>query len=205
MKIEPITIGGHTYQIRSLLDRDQFYDPDGLAAARGVFEGTWSYFGVVWGSGVRLAEYASHHPLAGKRILELGCGLALGGIVCNRRGADITASDRHPLAAEFLLANLALNELPAMPYVDIDWTAPPAALGRFDLLIASDVLYESGHPLELGRFVERHLEPGGEVVVVDPGRGRRGGLSRALARLGLGARDADPDAPGPIRVVRYAT
>jgi predicted nicotinamide N-methyase len=105
-----------------LLDRDQFHDPDGAAAARGVFEGTWSYFGVVWASGVHLAEFTSHHPLAGKRILELGCGLALGGIVCNRRGADVTASDRHPLAGEFLAANLALNDLPSMPYIDVDWS-----------------------------------------------------------------------------------
>lgn len=188
-----------------MLDRDQFYDPDGAAAARGVFEGTWSYFGVVWAAGVRLAEFASEHPLTGKRILEVGCGLALAGIVCNRRGSDITASDRHPLAAEFLRANLALNQLPPMPYVDVDWTAPPPSLGRFDLLIASDVMYESGHPIELGRFVDQHLTPGGELVMVDPGRGGRGRLSRELARLGLGATDAHPGVPGPIRVVRYAT
>lgn len=188
VKFETLTIGGHDYQIRSLADADQFHDPDGVAAERGETEGTWSYFGQVWASGVQLAEFTSAHPLGTKRILEIGCGLALGGIVCSRRGADVTASDRHPLAHEFLAANLALNGLPDMAFLDLDWTAPPRALGRFDLLIASDVLYEPSHPAELARFVERHLEVGGELVLVDPGRGGCGRLVREMEQIGLTAR-----------------
>jgi ETFB lysine methyltransferase len=202
VKQETHHIGGHDYLIRSLLDRDQFHDPLGDAAARGVSEAQWSFFGVVWASGLELAEFSSHHALDGKRILEIGCGLALSGIVCSRRHADVTASDRHPLAGEFLRQNLSLNHLPAMPYVEVDWTAPPGSLGRFDLVLASDVMYEPGHPEELSRFFERHLSPGGEVVVVDPGRGGSGRLKRALALLGLQP-DHGPDAPVG-HVVRYS-
>lgn len=203
VKIETLHIGGHDYQIRSLLDRDQFHDPGGLAAARGVSEGQWSYFGVVWASGLHLAEFSSHHPLDGKRILEIGCGLALSGLVCQRRLADVTASDRHPLAAEFLARNLALNGLPTMPYVDVDWTAPPPRLGRFDLVLASDVMYEQRHPDELARFLDGHLRPGGEVVVVDPGRGGSGRLGRNLAALGMQATPHPRSDGGRTQVVRY--
>jgi predicted nicotinamide N-methyase len=199
IKLETHTIGGHDYRIRSLLDRNQFHDPLGAAARVGVSDAQWSFFGVVWASGLALAEFSSHHPLEGKRALEIGCGLALSGLVCHARGADVTASDRHPLTAEFLRENLALNALPPMPYLDVDWTAPPAALGRFDLVLASDVMYEPGHPEELARFFEHHLNPGGEVIVVDPGRGGVGRLRRALALLGL-----HPDEVAPTnRVVRY--
>lgn len=203
VKHETFTIGGHDYQIRSLLDRDQFHDPDGAAAARGVSEAQWSFFGVVWASGLHLAEFSSQHPLDGKRILEIGCGLALSGLVCHQRRADVTASDRHPLAGEFLRRNVALNGLPAMRYLDVDWSAPPASLGRYDLLLASDVLYESGHPDEVARFVDRHLVPGGEVVVVDPGRGRGGRLRRRLAALGLRGSEDGPGPGGRIRIVRF--
>lgn len=202
VKFETLQIGGRAYPIRSLADADQFHDPEGAAARRGETEGTWSYFGQVWASGLQLAEWASLYPLAGRRILEIGCGLALGSIVCSRREADVTASDRHPLAREFLAANLLLNQLPPMPFLDLDWTAPPSGLGRFDLLLASDVMYEQAHPLELGRFVERHLEPAGEVVIVDPGRGGCGRLVREMARIGMKRREDSRTSPNGGRVVR---
>jgi predicted nicotinamide N-methyase len=167
-----------------------------------VSDASWSFFGLVWASGRQLAEAMSTGDLHDRRILEVGCGLALAGIVGQRRKADITASDRHPLAGSFLAANLLLNDLPPMPYVDVDWCAPPASLGRFDLLIASDVLYEPAHPGELARFVENHLSPGGEVLVVDPGRHLAGRFGRALAELGLPCVDDRP-AGARMRVRRY--
>lgn len=205
VKHETLTIGGHAYRIRSLRDRDQFHDPDGAAAAVGVPDAQWSFFGVVWASGVQLAEFASRHPLDGKRILEIGCGLALSGLVCQRRRADVTASDRHPLAGEFLRRNLLLNGLPTMPYLAVDWSDPPRSLGRYDLVFASDVLYEDGHPAEVARFVDHHLVPGGEIVVVDPGRGRGGQLRRRLGALGLTGTDERTGPGGRLRIVRYRT
>jgi hypothetical protein len=47
--------------------------------------------------------------LEGKRILEVGAGLALASLVVHRRGGDITASDYHPLIPDFLKENLRLN------------------------------------------------------------------------------------------------
>lgn len=35
-------------------------------------------------------------------MLEIGCGLGLSSIVLHQMGMDITASDYHPLAKEFL-------------------------------------------------------------------------------------------------------
>lgn len=202
-KTETLSIGGFDYRIRSLLDSNQFDDPDGLALAAGVSEESWSFFGLVWASGLRLAEVVSARDLGGRRILEIGCGLALAGIVSQRRKADVTASDRHPLASPFLAANLLLNGLPPMPYVDVDWARPPARLGRFDLILASDVLYDAAHPGELARFLDTHLMPGGEVVVVDPGRNLAGRFGRELASIGLGCVDDEGTVGTRIRVRTY--
>jgi ETFB lysine methyltransferase len=68
--------------------------------------------------------------------------------------------------------------------------------------MASDVMYESQHPAELGRFVDAHLHSGGEVVVVDPGRGGQGRLAREMARLGLHPTQA-MEGPGRPRILRY--
>ena len=52
----------------------------------------------------------------GKRILELGCGMALSSLLINRRGGNITATDYHPQAGIFLKKNTELNEDADIPF-----------------------------------------------------------------------------------------
>lgn len=78
----------------------------------------------------------------GKRILELGLGMALSSLLVNRRGGDITATDYHPQANPFLLKNTRLNEDSEIPFFRADWDNPESTNGRFDLIIGSDILYE---------------------------------------------------------------
>jgi predicted nicotinamide N-methyase len=116
LKIETVSGSGDDLQLRSLLDRQQFHDPLGEAEREGISSSAWPIFGLLWPSGRVLAHVMLTFELDGKRILELGCGLALASLVIHRRGGDITASDCHPLAADFLRENLKLNRLPAMKY-----------------------------------------------------------------------------------------
>lgn len=203
VKIETLTLAGEDYQVRSLLDSNQFHDPEGVALARGIPEANWPYFGLVWASGRMLADCMGEYPLDGRRVLEIGCGLALAGMVSHRRHADITVSDRHPLAESFLRENLALNDLPPLAYRDLDWSVPDGGLGRFDLILASDVMYEPQHPGQLQAFFERHLEPGGDVVVVDPGRRLHRQLSRGLERAGFDCTEERPEPGGRARILHY--
>ena len=196
VKVGPMRLGGLAFRILSLADRDQHHDPDGLAASRGVPPAHWGFFGWVWPSGVRLADLVGAHALAGRRILEIGGGLSLAGLVAAARGSDVTASDLHPRAADFLAANTRLNGLRPIPFREIDWRSPPAALGRFDLVLASDVLYEPGHPDAIARFAEAHLAPDGELLLVDPGRGRVGRLTRLLGARGFARAEVLPRARG---------
>ena len=186
-KVETSTlrIGAVDYRIRALSDRQQFSDPDGSAERAGVSPASWPLFGVVWPAGRALAEAMTGFPVAGKRVLELGCGLGLASLVLQRRGADITASDHHPLAGEFLRANAELNGLPPIAFRNVAWGQAHPELGRFDLIIASDVLYERNHPEELAGFLGLHAQPAAEIVIADPGRGRCGQLGRRLAAGGF--------------------
>ena len=124
-KQERISIAGvDDLVIRSLLDRQQFADPDGAAERLGISSAAWPLFGLLWPSGALLAARLGARPVsAGERILEIGCGLALASLVGHRRGADVTASDRHPLTAQFLAENLRLNGLQPMKYLHGDWDA----------------------------------------------------------------------------------
>jgi predicted nicotinamide N-methyase len=182
-----VAIDGHDYSIRALSDRQQFADPDGEAERAGISSATWSLFGQIWPAGRVLAEAMSRFDVAGKRILEVGCGLALSSLVLKRRAADITASDHHPLAEMFLVQNTSRNGLAKIGYQNLEWTNPDPGLGRFDLIIGSDVLYERGHSAALAAVLRRHAKPSAEIVITDPGRGHRGSFTSALVDQGYSA------------------
>lgn len=194
------TIGGHDYRLRVLSDTQQFSDPDGHGARLGISSAQWSLFGQVWASGRLLAHAMHRFDIDGKRILELGCGIGLASLVLQRRGADIVASDAHPLAEVFLAYNAALNELPALHFRQLRWNTALPALGRFDAIVASDVLYERGNAESLSAVIESHALPGAEVVITDPGRGNSARFSRMLAGQGFDVEDercpmSDDDSP----------
>ena len=202
-KQEQIAVAGVAdLVIRSLLDRQQFADVDGSAERLGISSAGWPLFGLLWPSGARLAARLGARPVTpGERILEIGCGLALASLVAHRRGADVTASDRHPLTAHFLGENLRLNGLAPMKYLHGDWAAsgdPDAANeglaravvgGRFDLIVGSDILYERDASGDLARFISRHAEAACEVWVVDPDRGNRPAFNRRMADDGFALRE----------------
>lgn len=197
--------GANSLFIRSLIDRQQYADPDGLACAAGFSEATWPLFGVVWPSGRQLAAHmATRQLVSGERILEVGCGLALASLVCHRRGIDVTASDAHPLTPGFLMENLALNELPPMVYRHGDWAAGSThalhdqhlvVRGRFDVIMGSDILYERDEPGHLAGFIERHTMPRAEVLIVDPNRGNRPPFVRRMAAMGFALTESRLNTP----------
>lgn len=202
-------IGGHVYRLRVLSDTQQFADPDGHSARIGISSAQWSLFGQVWPAGRLLAQAMHRFDIGGKRILELGCGIGLASLVLQRRGAEVVASDAHPLAEVFLAYNAALNALPALHYRQLRWDRPLPALGMFDVVIASDVLYERDHAELIGAVIARHARPGAEVLVTDPGRGNSARFGRLLEAQGFDVEathcpmdDADPP-PHRGRVLHY--
>lgn len=183
-RFETIEGTGADLQLRLLLDRQQYHDPDGAAERLGISAAQWPLFGMLWPSSRVLAHAMLTFEIAGLRVLEVGCGLGLASLVVHRRGGDVTASDCHPLAAAFLLENLRLNNLPPMKYLPGDWARANPALGRFDLIIGSDVLYDRAHPSALSHFIDRHSETAVDVLIVDPGRGNHSRFSSSMATLG---------------------
>jgi predicted nicotinamide N-methyase len=197
-KHERVAVAGvDDLSIVSLRDRLQFFDPHGDAARLGISSAAWPLFGVTWPSGVYLATLLASRPVTPhERVLEIGCGLALASLVGHRRGADVTASDRHPLAEAFLKGNLQANGLAPMKYRHGNWTPPPLPeradatltqdlVGAFDLIIGSDVLYERDPAGDLARFIDRHSAPSVEVWIVDPNRGNRAAFSAQMAGRGF--------------------
>lgn len=184
VRYQTVEIGDTDFHLRTLRDNQQFEDNDGIAASLGISSATWPRFGTVWPSGERLAKLMFDYDIEGKRILEVGCGIGLASLVLNSRRADITATDYHPEAGNFLAENAALNKGAAIPYVRADWADQNNRLGQFDLIIGSDILYESDHAELLSNFINFHAKPSCTIIIVDPGRSHRGRFSKLMEALG---------------------
>ena len=208
-RIITVHVGGHCYRLRVLSDNQQFSDPDGRGDRLGISSAQWSLFGQVWPVGQLLAEAMDTAEMESKRILELGCGIGLPSLVLQRRGAEVVASDIHPLAEPFLAYNSALNELPSVHFRQLGWDKALPSLGDFDKIIGSDLLYERDHPALLAAVIERHARPQAEIVLTDAGRGHTSLFSREMAALGFEVEESHhplEDANGnPIRarLLRY--
>jgi len=216
-KQEAVAISGvDDLLIRSLLDRQQFADAEGEAERLGISSASWPLFGLPWPSGAHLAARIARRPVrGGERILEIGCGLALASLVGHRRGADMTASDCHPLAQRFLEDNLRLNALGPMKYRHGHWGAaalPPERAdapqrhrvsGRFDLIMGSDLLYERDAHAGLAAFITQHAAAHGEVWIVDPDRGNRPAFNRQMADQGFVMREESLNRVASLGLVAY--
>ncbi|HEU0305666.1 MAG TPA: methyltransferase domain-containing protein [Lysobacter sp.] len=195
-----LTVGGEPWRLRVLHDLQQFGDPDGHGERLGISSAQWSLFGQLWPAGRLLAQAMYRFELGGERILELGCGIGLASLVLQRRGANVVASDIHPLTEPFLAYNSALNGLPSVHYRQLRWDAPLATLGHFDVIIASDVLYEQGHAELIDAVIARHASDAAQVLITDPGRGNSARFTRLMGLQGYSLEESrypmnDDDAP----------
>lgn len=182
-----VRVGALHWRIRALSDRQQYADPGGAAERVGICSASWSLFGQLWPASRALATAVKHINIENRRIIELGCGLGLPSLVLQSRGADVTASDHHPLSESFLDYNAMLNRLAPVPYLDLPWNASLAdpEVGRFDLIVGSDILYERDHADMLAALVERLAAAKAKVLITCPGRGYRNRFSRLLEADGF--------------------
>jgi len=184
IRYQTIEFGNIDIHICTLRDKQQFSDPEGIAHQLGISSALWPIFGVIWPSSLVLAHYISEYQTDDKRILEIGCGMALSSLFLNKHNADITATDYHPEVEFFLNRNTLLNNDKNIAFERVDWADETDNLGRFDLIIGSDLLYEDEHTQLLAYFIENHANPACEIILVDPGRGRKSKLTLLMNKYG---------------------
>lgn len=110
---------------------------------------------------------ASFHPLAGRRVLDVGCGAGLLAEPLARLGANVTALD----AAE---ENIAVARAHAAGQgLVIDYRALPVEQldeGGFDLVTSMEVLEHVTDPAIFIAALAAKLAPGGLLILSTPNR-----------------------------------
>ena len=150
----------HTGAVLSLEDEARFLEEQRDRMPYGV---------ALWPAAIALAhELASRaDSMSGARLLELGAGTGLPGIVAASLGAAVVQTDRHPAAMAMCTRNAERNRVAGIVHRLADWAAWDDT-GRYDLIVGSDILYAESKHEDLRRILVENLAPGGRVLVADP-------------------------------------
>ena len=128
------------------------------------------YWADLWPSARILAEELAVMRLSGQRVLELGCGLGVVAIGAVWGGAEVTATDYYEEATLFARLNVTEATGTSITTRMVNWVDMPRDLGKFDVVLASDVLYEHRYAPLVANAIASTLVRGGEAIVADPGR-----------------------------------
>ncbi len=162
---EVFTIGGREFPLVRPRNAD-----DLITEADYVKDERLPYWADIWPSSMMLAERLLEEKGAGRSLIELGCGSGLCACAAALSGFDVLATDYYDDALRFTELNTRVNAGSAAKTMHVDWSALPADIGTFDVVLAADVMYEPRYPAMVASAIERLMAPGGQAIVADPGR-----------------------------------
>ena len=177
-ELTSIDVGGDAIALWRVADLERHVDRDALLAGDDPPEPP--YWAHLWTGALVLADAV---PADAGRVLEIGCGLGLPGLVAARRGARVTFVDRIAAPLAFVRASAAANRLPVD--VCVADFAGDALRGAFDLLLAAEVLYDRATLGTLPEALRRRLRPGGRALLTDARRMDTAAFYTALDASGL--------------------
>jgi predicted nicotinamide N-methyase len=164
-----IVVGEKTFQLTTAEDIEQLIDR--ISEVEFRVDERLPYWAELWHSAVALAEFLASGSidLTGRRVLEIGCGLALPGIVAAEAGARVTCSDFEEHARMAARLNIMQNlQEDTVAVVDMDFRQPPDE--TWPLILAADVIYEKRFIAPLADFLDHTLEADGHILLAEPNR-----------------------------------
>ena len=119
----------------------------------------------VWEPSWILAEHvAKTPPFQFNKILEIGSGIGVVGIVAASFGHDVTMTEYDENALQFASANAEINHCPEVKICQLDWHQPDLE-DRFDTIIGSEVMFHERDCNPLLNLFRIYLKPNGRVIL----------------------------------------
>jgi predicted nicotinamide N-methyase len=145
----------HTGEVLTHADEQRFLNEQKEHVPYGV---------VLWPAAIVLAHevLGRGDAFRGTRVLELGAGTGLPGIVAASFGGRVVQTDWDETAMSVCMRNGDRNGVAEIDYHLTDWTIWKDA-GRYEWVLGSDNLY--GDSPHLRRIFESNLAPGGRVLL----------------------------------------
>lgn len=180
--IDEVSIGPYNFRLARPLNPEALLDLEAVAKA---FEEDqyMPYWATLWPVAKHLAEQVAASSLSGKRVIEIGCGLGLPGLVALAQGNHVTFTDHDATAVKFAAENARINDWTNFRATPMDYRSPLPE--KFDLVLGSDLVYEARlAPLVAANFRDL-LHEQGEGLLTDQNRPYSDELRRSFRDLGL--------------------
>lgn len=171
---EKVIVEGRTFTLERPAGLDKVFDHPAVRSAYAADEYI-PYWTDLWAAGRMLAKVVLKEPWTKfpgawpPAVLEVGCGLGLGGIAALARGLPVTFSDVDETACGFAAVNARLNGFKDFKLMPLDLRSSPTGL-TFPVVIGSDLMYEQRMVEPLALFLKAVLAPGGVALITDPDR-----------------------------------
>jgi ETFB lysine methyltransferase len=176
----PVTWAGHTLKILRPKSVDDLISEEDFNR-----DGRLPYWADVWPSALGLAERIVKEQGPGRKLLELGCAVGFVSCLAAKVGFEVTAIDYYSEACDFTRLNAHRNGLSLSGTRAVDWREYPEDLREFDVVIASDVLYEKPYCDLVAACFARSLACDGLGILSDPQRTLAAGFAAACEKQGL--------------------
>ena len=155
-----LVINGRTFRFFMARTLDDFVDQ------QDIFQ-DFPLWIKIWEASFVLAKYlAGLDANAGKRFLEIGCGLGVVGIVASSFGHHVTMTEYNQDALHFARANALLNEASNVEIRALDWYNPEIE-GSFDYIVGSEILYRECDFQPILKLLRTYLRKGGEIILAE--------------------------------------
>ena len=186
---EKVTVEGMTFYLERPAALDRVFEHPGVRNAYAADQYI-PYWTDLWAAGRMLAKTVLREdwtPLQNAfddpEVLEIGCGLGLGGIAALACRLNVTFSDVDETAVRFAVANAKLNNHSNARGLPLDLRAPPDL--KFPVIIGSDVMYEERMVEPVASFIQAVLAPGGTALITDPDRNSSRSFRWRCGEVGL--------------------
>lgn len=171
--LNEVDIEGKAFQIHTVSNIDQLFD-DLLTKGpedESVKDERIPYWAELWPSAIALSNYLIRQSVIqpGMKVLELGCGVGLPGIVAGSLGAEVIFSDYIQDTLTLASLNWTLNNHQDAQFLLMDWRKPLQEI-KAELLLASDIAYERKSFDDLIKAFKVLIKPDGKILVSEPNR-----------------------------------
>jgi len=158
-----VGIRGRRFSFLVPADLEAFINPDD------VFR-DFPLWSKIWEASLVLADFlAGMSPQPGRRLLEIGAGVGLVGVVAAAFGHRMTITEINPHALDFIRANCLINEISQIEIVRLDWNSPDLK-DRFDYIVGSEVVYHERDFDPLQNLFRRIMKPEGKILLCSEAR-----------------------------------
>ncbi|GAB4332324.1 MAG: methyltransferase domain-containing protein [Calditrichia bacterium] len=168
-----LEIAGEPYRVYAVDNLEEILDE--LAARPNddpdVRDERLPYWAEVWPSALALAGHIAENNAVSENqtVLEIGCGLGIPGMVAAKYTEMVLMTDYMEDALFFTQLNCMTN-LGRVPHCKLmDWRQLED-LEPFDIILASDVVYEKRYFWPLIELFKTLLRPDGKILLAEPNR-----------------------------------